>query len=484
MGNPHRYLAVYTHFEELGSKRPRQFGRGRLLLFYIECANKSGSFAGRQRKQMTLQLSVTETAINCRAPWSDDLLNRKEVATRLVELLQGQRGSLRVSVEGGWGSGKTFFLKRLHSTLKDRGCRVCYVDVSQSDFTRPHLTTLLNSVRPWLDSDMGFLSRAWHRLWRILKRPQSAQTTLGLNFGLLTVQHEFGYNFDEDRRLQETLRAFKSQLAQVAQRALEESGLPTLIILDELDRCRPGYALDVLQAVKHLFDVPGVTLIFGVNRSELVESLKLACGNVDVATYLQKFFDVSFSLPQAGLREYAKAALQKYDVETAFGIDDKGTDWSQATDRARQDYGDWRVIPDYLPMLCEYWQLSLREIDLVARLATLYAANMPRDSGIYQWSFLLILALKLRHPNEYRELQNGSLLNPDFPRRVLDLLDDDFPDGNSLDRLSHEITYVFDHIEAWLSCVWPIYGKLVSQLARGDESVTNGLSNRALAGRY
>ena len=431
---------------------------------------------------MTFQLSVTESAVNDRVPWSDDLLNRKETATRLIELLQGQRSSLRVSVDGGWGSGKTFFLKRLHASLKGRGCRVCYVDVSQSDFTRSHLTTLLNSVRPWLDSDMGFLNRVWHRVCRVSKRPQSAQTTLGLNFGLLTVQHEIGFSFDDDRRLQETLEAFKSQLAQVAQSGLEESGLPTLIVIDELDRCRPGYALEVLQAVKHLFDVPGVTFIFGVNRSELVESLKLACGNIDVETYLQKFFDISFSLPQAGLREYTKTALQKYEVEDAFGIDTEGTDWSRATDRSKLDYADWRTIPDYLPMLCEYWQLSLREIDLVARLATLYAANMPEESGIYQWSFLLLLTLKLRHPNNYRELQNGSLLNPDFPRKVLNLVDDDFPDGNSLDLFSRRTSYVFDYIEAWLSCVWPLYGQLITQLAQEDETVTEDLSNRASRG--
>ena len=308
-----------------------------------------GESGNEQSEQMALQLSVTETHVDHGDPWADDLLNRKETATRLVELLQGQRNSLRVSVDGGWGSGKTFFLRRLHATLEDRGCRVCYVDVSQSDFTRSHLTTLLNSVRPWLDSDMGLLKRSWHKVFRFFKRRQSEQTTLGLNLGLLTVQHEFGYSFDDDDRLQETLRAFKGQLQQVAQRGLEESGLPTLIIIDELDRCRPGYALEVLQAVRHLFDVPGVTFIFGVNRSELVESLKLACGNIDVETYLQKFFDLSFSLPRTGLAKYARVALQKYDVETAFGIDDEGTDWSQATDRTKEVYGAWRAIPDFLP---------------------------------------------------------------------------------------------------------------------------------------
>ena len=52
---------------------------------------------------MAFQLSVNETTVNEGDPWTDDLLNRMETATRLIELLKGQRSSLRVSVDGGWG---------------------------------------------------------------------------------------------------------------------------------------------------------------------------------------------------------------------------------------------------------------------------------------------------------------------------------------------------------------------------------------------
>ena len=195
-------------------------------------------------------------------------------------------------------------------------------------------------------------------------------------------------------------------------------------------------------------------------------------------TYLQKFFDLSFSLPQTGLAEYTRVALQNYDVETAFGIDDEGTDWSQATYRTKAVYGDWRTIPNFLPMLCEHWQLSLREIDYVARLATLYAANMPKESGIYPWSFFLILALKLKHPDEYRELQRGDLLTPDFPQKVLNMVDDDFPKGSSLDLSTYRNTFVLDHIEAWLACVFPSYLKSLRQLAKEGHIAPGVLSDR------
>ena len=48
-----------------------------------------------------------------------------------------------------------------------------------------------------------------------------------------------------------------------------EDGRPLVIFVDELDRCRPDFALDVLEKVKHVFDVSSVFFVFAVNKEEL-----------------------------------------------------------------------------------------------------------------------------------------------------------------------------------------------------------------------
>ena len=54
---------------------------------------------------------------------------------------------------------------------------------------------------------------------------------------------------------------------------MSDTGQPLVFIIDELDRCRPTFAIELLERVKHIFDVPNIVFVFGINRSELVKAL-------------------------------------------------------------------------------------------------------------------------------------------------------------------------------------------------------------------
>src|SRR6185312_2313933 len=72
---------------------------------------------------------------------------------------------------------------------------------------------------------------------------------------------------------------------------------PLIIILDELDRCRPIFALDLLERVKHFFSVPGLHFALGTQMSQLENSVRVAYGaNIDASLYLQKFIHLVFHL--------------------------------------------------------------------------------------------------------------------------------------------------------------------------------------------
>jgi len=62
---------------------------------------------------------------------------------------------------------------------------------------------------------------------------------------------------------------FKEELASLAS-ALnsndENRPLPLIVFIDELDRCRPPYAIKVLEAVKHFFSVPNVVFILSLDK--------------------------------------------------------------------------------------------------------------------------------------------------------------------------------------------------------------------------
>ena len=81
----------------------------------------------------------------------------------------------------------------------------------------------------------------------------------------------------------------KQHLANLATEGRGDTDQPLLFIIDELDRCRPTFAIELLERVKHIFDVPNIAFVFGINRDELVKSLESVYGGIDAGTYLRRF---------------------------------------------------------------------------------------------------------------------------------------------------------------------------------------------------
>jgi hypothetical protein len=74
-----------------------------------------------------------------------------------------------------------------------------------------------------------------------------------------------------------TIAAFKAELAAFVKERTPKK--PMLFFIDELDRCRPLFAIEVLEHVKHLFNVSGVVFVLSVDKSQLGHSLCAVYGD-------------------------------------------------------------------------------------------------------------------------------------------------------------------------------------------------------------
>ena len=88
----------------------------------------------------------------------------------------------------------------------------------------------------------------------------------------------------------ETLKACLKELA---------AEKPIILFIDELDRCRPDYAVDMLEVIKHVFDVENVKVVLVTNTKQLRAAINHRYGvEVDAQKYLDKFLKYSFALPE------------------------------------------------------------------------------------------------------------------------------------------------------------------------------------------
>ena len=123
-----------------------------------------------------------------------------------------------------------------------------------------------------------------------------------------------------------------------------------VIFIDELDRCKPTYAIQFLERIKHYFDRPNITFVFSTNIKELKNTVQNYYGNnFDGDRYLDKFFDLRLKLPKVELFYY----LKLLKVEERYGFK-----------------------ADFLKQIINYFNLEMREITRFLKIFELSTNNM------------------------------------------------------------------------------------------------------------
>lgn len=187
----------------------------------------------------------------------------------------------------------------------------------------------------------------------------------------------------------------KKDLIKLATKVLEETQFPLVFIVDELDRCRPTFAIEVLERIKHLFNINNMVFVLGIARNELSKSIKSVYGEIDVENYLHRFIDLEFRLPQADSPVFFKNLLNQYGIEKY--ITDKINEYiKDKKSPANQEVlsNDNKLFNKYFCDLLRWKDFSLREIEQCLKIYTLAL----KEIEVYQpsWPVLLAIVIVLR----------------------------------------------------------------------------------------
>jgi len=242
-----------------------------------------------------LQIKCKESEPDPNDPWKDDVLDRKKCADKLTEIISGQINPLTISLNGDWGTGKTFLLKRWKLQLEHDGYKAVYFNAWEDDFLNDPLLSILGKLKSVINEKyINEFKKTSKVIWTFSKNGLIRYATLG--FG---DPNELQYEKDI-YDVYEELKNSKSELNNVIQKIIlkyTDSKYPIIFIIDELDRCRPTYAIEVLERIKHFFNIDNVIFVLGVARKELEKTIKSVYGDIDIQSYLHRFIDIEFMLP-------------------------------------------------------------------------------------------------------------------------------------------------------------------------------------------
>lgn len=375
-----------------------------------------------------------------------DALGRAEAAHQLTELVDRLHDPLVIALDGGWGSGKSWFLKLWPGEHKKRGGKatLIYFDAFAHDFIDDPLASLALKLEAEIDGRMGQPKAALDNVTQAARqiafpaaRILAALATLGASEVAATATGAIAKELEplrdalwkaEKSRI-DAMQAFREGLTTLA----EEH--PLVFIVDELDRCRPDYALATLEVIKHFFDVPRVHFVLGANLAALRASVtaRYGSGMEDAGPYLQKFVNLPMALPDRVARPNARreAAPVVYLGWLVNGFREQGHPLAQ-----RRELLDELSAIATLPGIAS--RLNLRVVERILDRIALFPGAL--DRALWPEKQLAVFAAILEATD--RGLFNEFMKGSGFRGIIYEMVR--VSEGNDIDHSSNNIRFLED----------------------------------------
>ena len=325
--------------------------------------------------------------IDKKKPWGDDVLERKKFADVLTGRIKSGVSPYTISVSGGWGTGKTFMLQRWRQQLENDGYKAIYYNAWEDDFCVNPLVSIIGQIATEIKNPI------FKNLITKVKKdavPLLIEKSLNrINLTKKELQSEIKNALNKYSKQTAQIKALKESLETLTTKIEGETGHPLIFIIDELDRCRPTFAIEVLERIKHLFNIPGIIFVLGMNRTELEKSIKHVYGDINSEEYLRRFYDIDLTLSAPKSLDYGR-----YLVNT-----NKNALKILAQEKNHDSY--IQSAEDIYPYLVNYLDLSLRDTEHCFRiLCFMLSAKNTHDRG-EGWSAIYLIVLRIKNPDLY-----------------------------------------------------------------------------------
>ncbi len=370
--------------------------------------------------------------------FKNDKLDRKDAIKNLSSLLSSTNNAFTLSVNANWGSGKTTFIKLWQSYLKkELGVQSIYFSAWEDDFSKEPLISILGEIKRYLDDNFSAdpdKAKSFEKLkslgGKVLKRGVPAFLK-GITGGVVdfdkgfedaigaiveSAAKELIDNYSKDKKItQEFKDSIKELLSKI------DGSKPFVVFIDELDRCRPTYAIELLERVKHIFGIDGLIFVLAIDKKQLTESIKSQYGNIDTDNYLKRFIDMEYDLKNPSADKFCHYLY--HDIYNIPNLLKNKTIKKEASPQ----YDELAMIK----YLVKSTNMSLREIEQVfIQLSIIFKTIQPRIFEIHLRVIALFIILKMKFSEHYVLLVNGKI---DEQELIDLLLDKKFLDDTSKD---------------------------------------------------
>lgn len=401
--------------------------------------------------------------------YSKDTLGRDKYAQYLSNFLalkgydqsrdDDPKRNFVLNLNSEWGTGKTYFLKRWAENLKEHH-PVVYVDAWQQDYSDDPLMTVISSMITQLryqagKSVMDNKFKAPRTILGLLKAATPAlagglaKRYLGIDLVKVmeasedesidgSVTDETGkpiemgaaasamvsHLIDEHSAKSKAIESLKRNIEQWVEAAKANEGdkhkeskqYPAFVFIDELDRCRPSYAVEMLETIKHIFNIKGVVFVVATDTKQLQHAVKAVYGEgFDAEIYLGRFFDARFSLGKANYEQLLDVHCELHKVSMT-NMKSQGLEvWpkcAKTTDNDTEDVSaELNIERKNISSILQAFDLTARQAIQVIERLTSTITNLPSGSAINLYYLLILMCIREKHSDFFTKLNSNNVFS-------------------------------------------------------------------------
>lgn len=339
----------------------------------------------------------------------NDFLNREKAAEELeatIKMMQSFKrydGSIAIAINSRWGFGKTYFLSMWENRLinSDTHDNVVHYNAWEYDDCDTTLLPLIYNILSINESEEDDELMKYGFLGMKVIGTTAVKLAMQKVFGddekvvdiLKDGLDQFQNHSDELKTISKQFKSYyeyRNTLSDSLNSLIPEGG-NLWVFIDDLDRCKPSFALETLEDIKHFFNAENIIFVFSVDLDQLAHTVNQIHGDsIDSNSYLRKFFEYVYLLPSPDLVTYVSKTFE--------------SDGTESLDRQSTEY---------LVDLYRKFDYSLREINQnVSHINYFLKKNRDRlesseDLRTSLRTYLYLLVIRDKFSNKYYEIIHG-----------------------------------------------------------------------------
>jgi len=335
----------------------------------------------------------------------------------IVEIITNSEPRFAVGIFGGWGTGKTTLMSMIKSKL-DENDKIITVWFEAWRYEREKNLAVIPFLRTFkfrLDEIEKSNKRGWSgRVKRgVIETAAAFVGSTKISGGILpffSVETDLSKardSLEARRNMGDDNEIIYYHATHFLKKALEEvrkvdESRRIVVFIDDLDRCFPDKALEVLESVKSLFDIDGIIFVIAMDSNSIETYVKNKYGGnttIKGVDYLQKIVQLPFQVPTW------KEGWKDEDISKSI---------EKIVSTELKDYPLMSEIRNNLNLIVKGVQLNPREIKRFVNSVILAESVFFSDDET--WSIRELLAVQaLSFRNDWKNFLD--IITPDDSRQ-------------------------------------------------------------------